>query len=150
MDGKHKQELERMIKENDTKDQTESIRERGHSGLLRDNILQFYKIKYTYKKTTEDDLRNITKKQCEFLHSQYHEMYEMLITKDLNITMMMKLLELLENIEIGKSTQHESSFALGQLLKELYIDPRINTKSNEIDTPTMQLSWSDYKKMNNK
>ena len=46
MDGKHKQELERMIKENDTKDQTESIRERGHSGLLRDNILQFYKISY--------------------------------------------------------------------------------------------------------
>ena len=78
-----------MIKENDTRDQTESIRERSHSGILRDNILQFYKIKYTYKKTTEDDLRNITKKQCEFLHSQYHEMYEMLITKDLNITMMM-------------------------------------------------------------
>lgn len=145
MDDKHKYELERMIKENETKDQTDSIRERGHSGILRDSILQFYKIKYSYKLNGPDELRRITKDQCEFLFSNYRELYEMLVTKDINLPMMMKLLELLENIETGKSTQHESSFVLGQMLKELYIDPKINTHS--VAEEPMKLSWSDYKKM---
>ena len=152
MDNKEKKELQKLIQENKTVDQTESIRERGHSLLIRENILKLYKIKYQGGITNEKDLRETVKNQCEFLFKKYRELYEILITKDMNLSFLMKLIELLENIEKGEMTQHESSFVLGKLLKEIYIDPKINEQRDNngviVENEPMNISWTEFKRIN--
>lgn len=157
MNNNHKRELDRLIQENDTKDQTQSIRERKHSSKLRDQVLTLYVLKYKQQHKSMVAMQDMIKKECEFLYTNYRELYEILMTKNMDLGMMLKMLELLENIETSKMTQHESSFALGQMLKEMYIDPKINQRVEELDVNNepiniepMKLSWSDYKKMNMK
>ncbi len=155
MDNKDKKELQRLIQENKTVDQTESIRQRNDSSAIREDILKLYKIKYQLGISNEKELRETIKNQCEFLFKKYRELYEILITKDMNLSFLMKLIELLENIENGKMTQHESSFVLGKLLKEIYIDPKINNRddisdgnSSDNNNEPMNISWSEFKRIN--
>jgi signal recognition particle GTPase len=148
MNDKEKKELEKLIQENQTVDQTQSIRERKHSSLIRLEVLKLYKIKYESNIGSEKDLRDTLKNQCEFLFKNYRELYEILITKDMNISFLMKLIELLENIENGNLSQHEGSFALGKLLKEIYIDPKINKTIEKEENDHVKISWSEYKRIN--
>jgi hypothetical protein len=57
-----------------------------------------------------------------------------------------QFLNVLKDIEDGKKDQHEASFQIGTLLKEMYIDPRLE----EIKEPThikgQTISWQEYKK----
>ena len=157
MDNNRKRELERLIQENDTKDQTQSIKERKHSSKLRDQVLTLYAIKYKQQHKSMEAMQEMIKRECEFLYTDYRELYEILTTKHMDLGMMLKMLELLGNIENSKMTQHESSFALGQMLKEMYIDPKINQRVEElddnnevIDVEPIELSWKHYKIMNMK
>lgn len=153
MNDNEKKELERLVKENDTKDFTESIRERKHSTILRQDILRFYKLKYDNPiKVSEEELRKATINQCEFLYKNYREIFEIVLTKDMNLSLMMRLLEILEKIENKELNQHEGSFLLGNILKSIYVDTKLEETEGEYDkseiNETMNLSWNEFKRMN--
>ena len=67
-------------------------------------------------------------------------------------------MDILRRIEDGELDQHEGSFAVGTLLKELYIDSALKKaeKMDELnDTPIVepkkaevQISWKQFKKLN--
>jgi hypothetical protein len=61
----------------------------------------------------------------------------------------------LKNIETGKTDQHEASFKIGKLLKEMYIDSALKQAEkhdrNEKKKPPRKekkISWDQFKKMN--
>jgi hypothetical protein len=69
-----------------------------------------------------------------------------------------KFIEILKRIEDGELDQHEGSFAVGTLLKELYIDSALK-KSEKLDElnekersepkkAEVNVSWKQFKKMN--
>ena len=69
----------------------------------------------------------------------------------MDLTIMMKLLDVLTEIEEEKCNQHEGSVKVGTLLKELYIDCKVaETKQRDELYQTKQvtpitISWKEYK-----
>ena len=61
-----------------------------------------------------------------------------------------KFLEILKQIEDGDIDQHEGSYIVGSLLKELYIDSALRQdkggkKSTKIRKPKNNVSWKEWK-----
>jgi hypothetical protein len=56
-------------------------------------------------------------------------------------------LEVLKEIEDGKIDQHDASYKIGMLLKEMYVDPKLD----EIKEPThikgKTISWQQFKQI---
>ena len=60
---------------------------------------------------------------------------------------------MLHAIEEGHVDQHEGSFEVGKLLKQIYIDSALrkagkldeDVDDNEIKQPIEQISWAEYK-----
>ena len=72
-------------------------------------------------------------------------------------TVLDKFIDILEKIEQGNSDQHEASFEVGKILRDIYIDSAIKKgdKLNKGDEPqpkreSKTLSWRDWKIMNDK
>jgi hypothetical protein len=71
-----------------------------------------------------------------------------------------KAFDVLRDIEDGKIDQHEGAFAFGTLLKQIYVDSalkkaeKLNAESGEKEPeykgPQVNVSWSQYKKMQGK
>ena len=55
-------------------------------------------------------------------------------------------LNVFREIEDGKLDQHEASFKIGSLLKELYVDTVIN--DGEAKTPVKDVSYNEWKNGN--
>jgi hypothetical protein len=66
-------------------------------------------------------------------------------------------LDILQQIEIGELTQHEGSFKVGTILKQIYIDSALK-KSEKLDKQNetnevpvkpkehLNISWKEYKR----
>jgi hypothetical protein len=73
--------------------------------------------------------------------------------------MLYQFLDMLKQIEDGDTDQHEASFKIGSLLKEMYIDSALKTANNldkkygtNDEVPEIKLipiSWVEYKKSQN-
>ena len=61
---------------------------------------------------------------------------------DFDIKILIRLINVLEQIEIGLYNQHEGSAIVGQILKEIYIDPVVKTPIQK-----KEISYEDYKNM---
>ena len=75
------------------------------------------------------------------------------------LTILAKFISLLERIEDGEIDQHEGSYLVGKLLKELYIDSALKKsealdeknakldkqKEAEIIKPKHKISWKEFK-----
>jgi hypothetical protein len=79
-----------------------------------------------------------------------------MISDELDLTIMTKILTVLKLIEDGKTDQHEGSVMVGKLLKELYVDSaakRIGNLDKEHEGERVEqnagktLSWRDFKNM---
>ena len=81
------------------------------------------------------------------------------IKKDeIDTKILYKFIDVLKQIEDGELNQHEGSFLVGTLLKELYIDSALK-KSEKLDEQygttkeepkkaTINISWKQFKNMN--
>lgn len=123
--------LNEMIKENNTQDNTQAIRDKKHSELIRKDISKIQNLKRKLKTKDFRTLDNEASKQCGFLFTFYQNIYNKLLKDEINIKIMYSFLDELEGIEKGKQTQHEASYKIGMLLKQLYIDKKIDTKLEE-------------------
>jgi len=94
--------------------------------------------------------------KCSFLYNNYTDIYNKIISDELDMTIMTKLLTVLKLIEDGKTNQHEGSVMVGKILKELYVDSAVK-RSNNLDklhegervevNAGKSLSWREFKNM---
>ena len=135
-------------------DQTNLIRELKHSGLLRTEITTLQHLVQTWLPTdTEADKLTKAAEQCPFLYMYYTDLFNRIRKQDLDITLLHHFLDLLQQIEEGHMDQHDASFAVGTVLKKIYIDSALKRaakqEEEEEDNDTkplpLSISWKQYK-----
>ena len=157
MDDKQRLQLSNMIKANNVEDQTEIIRNLKHSQLLRNEVNNMIMIKAKYR---GDDEKIYTEciNECNFLFTYYTDIFNKIRKDEIDINILNKFLDILKRIEDGEIDQHEGSFAVGTLLKELYIDSALK-KSEKLDAlaekkiepkkAEVKISWKEFKNIKN-
>ena len=125
--------LKEMIKANNTEDFTEKIRTLKHSSKIRSDVETYLNLCKKYPKSKgEAFFKRMCDSKCQFLGSNYTEIYVKLIKNELNLNILDSLLNVLKEIEDGNVDQHEGSFNVGKILKELYIDSALR-KGDKLD-----------------
>jgi hypothetical protein len=156
MDEKQRLQLQNMIKTNDVTDQTELIRNLKHSQLLRNEINNIIMIKAKYRGNDEKIYQECVS-ECNFLFNYYTDIFNKVRKDEIDINILNKFLDVLQRIEDGELDQHEGSFLVGTLLKELYVDSALK-KAEKLDEQyekdrvepkkaEVKISWKQYKKM---
>ena len=156
MDDKQRLQLSNMIKANNVEDQTGLIRELKHSQILRDEINNMIILKSKYK---GDDEKIYTEciNECNFLFTYYTDIFNKVRKDEIDISILTKFLDVLRQIENGELDQHEGSFLVGTILKELYVDSALK-KAEKLDElnekdkvepkkAEVNISWKQFKKM---
>ena len=154
MDDNQRLQLQNMIKANNVEDQTSLIRELKHSQILRNEINTMVKIKAKYGDDA-DQIYSECAAECSFLFTYYTDIFNKVRKDEIDILILNKFLDVLKQIEDGKLDQHEGSFLVGALLKELYVDSAIR-KAEKLDEqnkevkvepkkPEVQISWKQFK-----
>ncbi len=154
MDDNQRLQLQNMIKANNVEDQTSLIRELKHSQILRNEINTMVKIKAKYGDNA-DQIYSECAAECSFLFTYYTDIFNKVRKDEIDILILNKFLDVLKQIEDGKLDQHEGSFLVGALLKELYVDSAIR-KAEKLDEqnkevkeepkkPEVQISWKQFK-----
>jgi hypothetical protein len=157
MDDKQRLQLANMIKTNNVEDQTDLIRNLKHSQILRNEINNMILIKAKYRgddvKISEECIN-----ECGFLYAYYTDIFNKVKKDEIDIGILNKFLDVLRKIEDGELDQHEGSFLVGTLLKELYIDSALK-KAEKLDELSEEkkvepkraennISWKQFKNMN--
>jgi hypothetical protein len=156
MDDKQRLQLSNMIKANNVEDQTDLIRNLKHSQILRNEINNMIVLKAKYR---GDDAKIYSEcvSESNFLFTYYTDIFNKIRKDEIDINILTKFLDVLRKIEDGDLDQHEGSFAVGSLLKELYVDSALK-KAEKLDansekTPEpkkaeIKISWKQFKKVN--
>lgn len=154
MDDRQRLQLQKMIKANDVEDQTELIRELKHSHLLQNDINALLKLKVKHNNNAEAIQREATN-ECNFLFTYYTDIYNKIRKDEIDLKILNRFLNVLRQIEDGQLDQHEGSFVVGTLLKEIYVDSALR-KAEKLDEeheknqektlePAVNISWKEYK-----
>ena len=154
MDDNQRLQLQNMIKANNVEDQTSLIRELKHSQILRNEINTMVKIKAKYGDNA-DQIYSECAAECSFLFTYYTDIFNKVRKDEIDILILNKFLDVLKQIEDGKLDQHEGSFIVGSILKELYVDSALR-KADKLDEqnkeekiepkkPEVQISWKQFK-----
>ena len=160
MDDKARLQLQNMIKANNIEDQTGLIRELKHSDILRKDIQTLLSLK-TKLGHDPEALNLECMCECPFLFNYYTDIYNKIRKDEIDLGILMKFLNVLKQIEEGQLDQHEGSFVVGTLLKELYIDSALK-KAEKLDkehggdaenvvvVEPVKISWKQFKMVGNK
>ena len=159
-DDNQRLQLNKMINENDVSDQTELIRNLKHSIILTKEINNMILLKAKYRNETNDKIHFECMNECNFLYTYYTDIYNKILKNEIDLSILNKFLNVLQRIEEGEINQHEGSFLVGTLLKELYIDSALRksdklekeygTKNNEAKSEALKISWKEFKEINKK
>ena len=154
MDDNARLHLQKMISANNVEDQTELIREMKHSVVLKNDINNLLILKKKY----QDDMENLNMEamsECNFLFTYYTDIYNRIRKDEIDLKLLFQFLDVLKKIEEGELDQHEGSFLVGTILKEIYVDSALK-KAEKLDKEydieekityiePIQISWKDYK-----
>lgn len=155
MNDAQRLQLQNMIKANNVEDQTNLIRTLKHSELLKSDINSLILLKAKYR-NEPDKINEVALIECNFLFTYYTEIYNKIKKDEIDLDILFKFIEVLKNIEDGKIDQHEGAFAVGTLLKKIYIDSAIkkadklneeyekNTPKKPFKEPN-QVTWKQFK-----
>ena len=157
MDDEERVKLDQMLKDNDVENMTGKIRELRHSSQILENVKSMIEIKKKYArlaKSNQKQFESIVIKRCNFLFTKYTNIYNRLYKDQLNLEILMKLINVLKNIEEGDVDQHEGSVVVGKILKEMYIDSALKQEAqrNQSDKskpvkpkgPTHKITWQQF------
>ena len=161
LNKQQKLDLANMIKANETDDFTEEIRSKKQSVLIRNDVKQMVFLKNKYArlaKSNHQEFDRMCVSQCSFLFNNYTDLFNKIKNDNLDLRILEKFLDILKKIEDGELDQHEGSYLVGQLLKELYIDSalRVQEKHDANDkkkkvakkpprTEEKKISYKDFK-----
>ena len=158
MNEKERLQLNKMIKINNVEDQTEQIRKLKHSSILEKEIKELIILKEKYREHPEI-LLNESILNCNFLYNNYTDIYNRVKKDEINIDLLFHFISVLSKIEEGLIDQHEGSFMIGKLLKEIYVDSALKKaekldKEHEIEKivyeKPINIHWKQWKKTNYK
>jgi hypothetical protein len=121
MDDNQRLQLANMIKANNVEDQTELIRNLRHSQVLRNEVNNMILLKAKYR-GDDEKIYNECVDECNFLFTYYTDIFNKIRKNEIDIGILNKFLDVLRRIEEGELDQHEGSFLVGTILKELYVD----------------------------
>lgn len=157
MDDKQRLQLQNMIKANNVEDQTELIRNLKHSQVLRNEVNNMILLKAKYR-GDDEQIYSECINDCNFLFTYYTDIFNKIRKNEIDINILNKFLDVLRKIEDGELDQHEGSFMVGTILKELYVDSALkkaailDEKTEQVAKPKkaeITVSWKQFKKMNN-
>jgi len=155
MDDNQRLQLANMIKANNVDDQTELIRNLRHSQILRNEVNNMILLKAKYR-GDDEKIYNECVDECNFLFTYYTDIFNKIRKNEIDIGILNKFLDVLRRIEEGELDQHEGSFLVGTILKELYVDSALKKaekldelaeKKEEPKKAEVNISWSQFKKM---
>ena len=159
MNDNQRLQLQKMINENDVKDQTEIIRNLKHSTILANEINNMIMIKAKYRNDPEK-IQMECMTECNFLYTYYTDNFNKVKKDEIDLNILNKFLNVLQKIEEGELNQHEGSFLVGNLLKELYIDSALKKadkldkeygdKEKAVNHEPMNVSWKQFKEISKK
>lgn len=158
MDDNQRLHLQKMISANSVEDNTDLIRDLKHSHILRENVNNLIMLKCKYKdKDDADSLHLEGMSLCNFLFTYYTDIYNKIRKDDIDLTLLFRALDVLQNIEDGKLDMHNGAYEFGNLLKKIYVDSalkkaeKLNTGTGMLEQvykgPQVEISWSQFKKM---
>ena len=155
MDSTDRLNLQKMINANDVQDQTNVIREKKHSQIIRKEVNQLLTLKKNNSKLAiehKDKFDELCILNCNFLFANYMDIFNKVKKEEISIDILNKFLDVLSDIENGNVDQHEASFTVGKYLKELYVDSalkRAEKIDKSIEKPEerehLNISWREYK-----
>jgi hypothetical protein len=147
--------LEKMIKTNNVEDCTQEIRNKNHSNLIKKDLDILLNLKKQYSrlaKSNPQEFDQICVNRCQFIFNNYTDIYNKVKKDEIDLAILYKFLEVLKEIEDGKVDQHEGSFKVGKLLKDMYIDSAVKKaekldkhKSEKVSKKPKKISYKDYK-----
>lgn len=148
--------LQKMIKENDVENNTTLIRSLKHSKLIHDDVDRLLKLKKDNSrlaKSSPELFDQMCVSKCNFLFNNYTDIFNKVKKDEIHLGILSQLINVLHNIEEGKLDQHEGSFEVGKLLKEIYIDSALKKadkldqgiKKSEKKKPVKKMSWKQFK-----
>ena len=157
MDDKQRLQLQNMIKANNVEDQTDLIRNLKHSQVLRNEINNMIMIKAKYR-GDDEKIAQECMNESNFLFTYYTEIFNKVKKDEIDINLLYKFLDILKKIEEGQLDQHEGSFQVGTILKDIYVDSALKkaekldaeneTEKVEPKKANVNISWKQFKKMN--
>jgi len=157
MDENQRLQLQNMIKVNNVVDQTELIRNLKHSQILRNEVNNMILIKAKFR-GDDEKIYNECVNESNFLFSYYTDIFNKVRKDEIDIGILNKFIDVLRQIEDGELDQHEGSFLVGTLLKELYVDSAIkkcdkldelyDSEKKEPKRAEINVSWKQFKNMN--
>ena len=162
MNREERLNLQKMIKANDVEDQTGLIRETKHSDTIRSQVKELLALKAKYPrlaKTNPNEFEKMCLSKCGFLFNHYTDIFNKVNKEEIDLSILEKFLDVLKQIEDGKIDQHDGSFKVGKLLKELYVDSALK-KTDKMDAKDKkkkkdksvpkprEISWHEYKMKN--
>lgn len=156
MDDKQRLQLQNMIKVNNVEDQTDFIRSLKHSQIIRNEVNNMILIKAKFR-GDDAKIHEECVSECNFLFTYYTDIYNKVRKDEIDICILNKFLDVLKQIEEGELDQHDGSFLVGTILKELYVDSALK-KANKLNAneekreepkgPEKEISYKQFKKMN--
>lgn len=159
MNNLDKLNLQKMISANNVEDCTQDIRDKKHSGLIKQDVktMLFLKNKHSNLiKENPSEFENICINECQFLFNNYTDIFNKIRKDELDLQLFNKFLNILKLIEDGELDQHSGSYQVGNILKEIYIDSALR-KSKHLDEANQgsetntsrqevkNISWSQWK-----
>lgn len=159
MDDNQRLHLQKMISANNVEDNTDLIRQLKHSHVLREDVNNLIMLKAKYPEDP-DQLHLEAMAECNFLFTYYTDIYNKIRKDEIDLKILFRAFDVLRDIEDGKIDQHEGAFEFGTLLKKIYVDSalkkaeKLNAQTGEKEPeykgPQVNVSWSQFKKMNRK
>jgi hypothetical protein len=126
--------LKKLLNNNsDAVDNTDYIRRVKHSEKIRDDIRTLDRLKKSESKLyleNRDKFKEKAQTVANFLFVNYTDIFNKMITDELDLAIMSRLLTVIKMIEDKKVDQHEGSVLVGKILKELYVDSALKRCEN--------------------
>ena len=156
MNDEQRLKLQQMISANNVEDQTQLIRQLKHSDILEENVNNLIQLKNKYGDDVDNDsFKMESMMECNFLFTYYTDIYNKVKKNEIDLTLLYKFFGILRSIENGEKDQHEASYEVGLILKEIYLDSAIK-KADKMDLanegteseyrgPSNDISWKQYK-----
>ena len=161
MDNLDRLNLQKMINSNDVVDNTFLIRSLKHSEKINNDIKHLIELKKKYSRLAKSNIEEFDRicvSQCNFLFTNYTDIYNKVKKDEIDLNILGTFITTLKRVENQELDQHEASFLVGKLLKEMYVDSALK-KAEKLDAKdskkeykkpntTKNISYSQFKKMN--
>ena len=139
-------------------DNTDYIRKHKVSPLIRKDVerMNTLKSQYTLEQQNEESFIELCRQECSYLFMNQPGIFYRLFKNELDLTLLQKVIDTLQQIEDGTLNQHDASVNIGQLVADLYTDSAVKAAEHldaknktepkpETKTPVHSISWKDYK-----